>query len=267
MAKKRSAAARESVMFPRPPAVKLRPPKVVAFDPATNTITLDGPIPPALAELQQRERHRLEFLARFKAYHETCLRCVLPHYDSRPVHVPAVSWDDAQWRVRHVDLPDDAPGTAHDALLALRAGLRVVDLLHAINDWPDAIDKVFCELIDFGQLLQRMDDRRFEADVRTGQPVNANLLRTRSANRHRAESNRDRIRTEVRSMMSATPGLSKTNAAILLAERIEKEIKATNVPPRDARESLATDGKLVASLRTIKTAIAGWSPKPRKKSQ
>jgi hypothetical protein len=165
MAKKKPVAARDSVMFPPPKGVTLPPQKVVAFDVETNTLTLEGPTPPELIEAAAVERQRLDFLPRFKRYHENCLRAVLPHYGSRQAHIPAGWWDDVQWRVRHVDLPNDAPGTAHDALLALRHGLSVVDRLAKLDDWPEEIDRAFCELIDFGKLLQRMDDRRYEYDV------------------------------------------------------------------------------------------------------
>jgi hypothetical protein len=258
MAKKRQKPVRDSVMFPRPKPIRI---KVLKVDHAKREITIDKTDRPKVEAIATAERHRLNFMARLKRYTENCLRCILPHYGPRPSHVTERRWNDVQSRVRNVDLPDDAPGTAQDALLALRASLRVVDLLAKVNDWPDDLDTVFCELIDFGKLLQRMDDRRFESDVRTGQPVNANLSRTRKAIALSGKNNRDCIRREVQALMEQTPGLNKTSAALLLAERIEREITSTELPRQEARQSLVDNGELVASLRTIKAAIAGWNPR------
>lgn len=196
--KKRSVSARDSVMFPPAPAVTLPPQKIVAFDPETRTITLEGPMPPELIEAVAVERQRLDFLPRFKRYHENCLRAVWPHYGSRPSHIPAKRWDDVQWRVRHVDLPDEAPGTAHDALLALRHGLSVVDRLAKLDDWPEEIDRAFCELIDFGKLLQRMDDRRYEYDVGAHQRQVGKLERGSKAGADERRSSASERRKEIR---------------------------------------------------------------------
>ena len=180
MAKKRAVSARDSVMFPPPPKITLPARKVVAFDPDSRTITLEGPTPPELIELHRRETERHDFIARANRYTENCIRAVWPHYGSRPPNITKRLWNNAKWRIQHVDLPGDAPGVAHDAQLALRCMNRVVELLKP-HDWPDAFSAAFCELIDFGKLLQRMDDRRFEQAVAVALAIDENRKKSNAS--------------------------------------------------------------------------------------
>lgn len=162
MAKKKRAK-KTGAMFPEPSPINIGP---VGIDVENQTLIVDSKHREAIEKLAAAERARLDFRSRIKRYSETTKRILLKHYgETRPQHVPVEIWDDLQTRIRRVDLSKNAPGLAKDALRIARGILKVSDILKSIEDWPDEIDAVFCELIDVGKLLQRLHDRQFEADV------------------------------------------------------------------------------------------------------
>lgn len=147
-------------MYPDPAPIELATPlKIVAVDPKTRTITVERT--PELAEIESKERRRLDLTARLKQYARTCLIRIAPHWGERPKHVSPAKWKNLEQRVRAMtQLPETAPADAHDALKALQALNRLTDELVEADDYPESIERAFCYAIDLGQLLQRGQTQR-----------------------------------------------------------------------------------------------------------
>ena len=152
-----SQAKQIPAMYPTPDPVELATPqKIVAFDPKTNTITLEGSPPPELLRLAEIEQKRLNLTERIPEYTNTLALRIAPHWGERPKHISSAKWRNLEQRIKAmVQLPENAPAEARDALMALHTLNRLVAELVEAGDWPDAIDRAICYAIDFGQLLQR----------------------------------------------------------------------------------------------------------------
>ncbi len=154
-------------MYPEPATIEIKTPqKIVAFDPKTRTITIEGPPPPELLAAEEANRHRLNLNARIKQYALSCVLRIEPHWGERPKHISPAKWKNRELRVRAMaELPETAPADAHDALKALQTLNLLADELVEADDWPDAIDRALCYAIDLGQLLQRGQTQRDYGDI------------------------------------------------------------------------------------------------------
>lgn len=158
MAKKKPVPA----MYPKPATTKIaEPQKIVAVEKKRGKllgITIE--VSPELQTQSQAsieiERHRFDLIARLRAYKGTLLARINPHCGERPKHIPAAKWGDIEQRAYLIaDLPDDAPGEARDALLALRTLSVLNDALIQLRDMTPVIKQAVCSAIDLGMLLQR----------------------------------------------------------------------------------------------------------------
>lgn len=144
-------------MYPTPAPVELATPqKIVAFDPKTKTITIEGSPPPEVLAMAEIERRRLNLMERLTGYAASLATRITPHWGERPKHISPAKWRNLEQRIKAMaELPENAPAEARDALMALHTLNRLVNELVEADDWPETIDRAICYAIDFGQLLQR----------------------------------------------------------------------------------------------------------------
>ena len=144
-------------MYPPPAPVELATPqKIVAFDPKTKTITIEGSPPPELLAMAEIERRRLNLMERLTGYAKSLATRITPHWGERPKDISPAKWRNLEQRIKAMaELPENAPAEARDALMALHTLNRLVQELVEAGDWPETIDRAICYAIDLGQLLQR----------------------------------------------------------------------------------------------------------------
>lgn len=166
MPKKRARAVRSikkvvPAMYPPPETVHLSPRKIVAFDPETRTVTLEGPVPTELLKAAELERWRLDIKSRLATYCETCLKRMEPYWGKRPKGVPRSKWLDQKLLIpgdgqdQVISLPRSAPGEIQDAHRALIAILWIDRCLISERSVSRRMCIAICMAIDLGQLLQR----------------------------------------------------------------------------------------------------------------
>lgn len=233
MAKKRASKAavkatggakrHPPAMYPDPAPIELATPqKVVAFDPKTRLITLQGPPPPELLAAEEAHRHRLNLNTRIKQYALSCVLRIEPHWGERPKHISPAKWKNRELRVRAMaELPESAPADAHDALKALHTLNLLADELVKADDWPDAIDRALCYAIDLGQLLQRGQTQRDYGEiVDTGKRSKQSLNKGPEARTEKAKA--------------------KSEAA---REELKRRLVGNNRSPSDHLDDMAEEGK------------------------
>ena len=149
-------------MYPKPDSTKLaEPQKIIAVDIkrgklAGITIEATPELRTQTQALIEIERHRIDLIARLRAYKAALLARIEPHCGERPKHIPLAKWRDIEQRTKLIaDLPNDAPGEARDALLALRTLSILNDAMIVLRDITPAIRQAVCSAIDLGMLLQR----------------------------------------------------------------------------------------------------------------
>ena len=225
-------------MYPDPAPIELATPlKIVAVDPKTRTITVERA--PELAEIESKERRRLDLTARLKQYAGNCRDRIAPHWGERPKHVSPAKWKNLEQRVRAMtQLPENAPADAHDALKALQTLNRLTDELVEADDYPESIERALCYAIDLGQLLQRGQTQR---DY--GKTVEDGRIATRSRSAATEENSRGKsgrseaAHAEFNRRMKAVKGARKTNQTLVTMS----EVMIPNTkPPKPLWGSIAT---------------------------
>ena len=213
MAKKKSKAAPDlksliPAMYPTPPTKKLPPRKIVDVDPLSQTITLEGPVPPELLQAIEQERRRLDLFSRLEAYGKRCLALVKPWIGERPQRVSSTAWENPEQLARlNIRLPENAPAEARDALLALRTQSRLLDQLMESGDLPESVNSAVCLAIDLGKLLQRTQTQLdYGSVVDTGKRAKRSTSVANDEKRRTTEEKKKSAHAEfVRRMQTAGP--------------------------------------------------------------
>lgn len=172
-------------IYPKPDPIRLG--RIMSVDTASRTITVAGDLPAELLEAVERERLRLNLTGRIMHYTAACLTRVMPHFGTRPKHIPPRKWNDLEERVRLLpQLPPEAPEHARLAFMALKAIHRMSDELVAADDYSEHIERALCWALDLGQLLERS-----QAQIDHGATVDAGR-RSRRAVRVASKAKGDR---------------------------------------------------------------------------